>query len=87
MISTIVGAYSYVDRSGVERVKLTLAQDVHDFVSFGRPCQTLGFKKENFKTSSGVPVEVNEKLIGKRFCIDVGSYNGATFGRSLDEVK
>lgn len=85
MISTIVGAYSYTDKNGVDRVRLTLSQDIQG--AFGRPCQTLGFKKENFKTSAGVPVEFNEKLIGRKFCIDVGSYNGATFGRSLDEVK
>lgn len=85
MISTIVGAYGYTDKNGVERVRLTLSQDIQG--AFGRPCAVLGFKKENFKTSSGVPVDLNEKLIGKRFCIDVGSFNGATFGRSLDEVK
>lgn len=85
MISTIVGAYGYTDKNGVERIRLTLSQDIQG--AFGRPCQTIGFKKENFKTSSGTPVELNDKLIGRKFCIDVGSYNGASFGRSLDEVK
>lgn len=85
MISTIVGAYSYTDKNGVDRVRLTLSQDIQG--AFGSPCTNLGFKKENFCTSRGEQLEVNEKLIGRKFCIDIGNYNGAIFGKSLDEVK
>ena len=91
MISVIVGAYSYSDKSGVERLKLTLADDVQG--AFGRPCSTLSCKKDNFKTSSGVPLEFNEKIIGRKYLIDFGIFEDKEHGtsvryaKSFDEVK
>lgn len=91
MISTIVGAYAYTDKTGVDRIKLTLSQDVQG--AFGRPCTTLSCKKESFKTSSGTPIDFNEKIIGRKYLIDFGVFNdrekgtSLTYAKSFDEVK
>ena len=91
MISTIVGAYSWTDKNNVPRIKFTLAEDVEG--AFGRPCTTISCKKDNFKTSSGVPIEFNEKIIGRKYLIDFGIFqdsekgNSVKYPKSFDEVK
>ena len=60
MISTIVGAYRYTTKDGVDRINLTLSND-HEG-AFGRPCITKDFNAKNFQTSTGESIPFTEKM-------------------------
>ena len=91
MISTIVGAYRYTTKDGVDRINLTLSNE-HEG-AFGRPCINKDFNAKNFQTSSGEAIPFTEKIIGRKYLIDFGIFNDRESGRSItypksfDEVK